>query len=77
MSNKKTTPHLTLRNEDKFFYGLEVGTIFIYAQGYDWGEVVDIAEKAGVKVEYNNPPSAEYREFGCFSGKVIEKGGER
>lgn len=71
MRNRTKPPHLTLRNQAKFFYGLEVGAIFIFAQGYFWDEVVDIAKDAGVKVEYNQPSTAGYEEFGCFSGKVI------
>ena len=77
MSNKITTPHLTLMNQDSFFFGLPIGTIFTYSQGFVWGEVVLIAKNEGKMVEYNKPFTTEYKEFGCFSGKVIGKEGKK
>jgi len=73
MSNKITVPHLTQRNENKFFYGLEAGAIFTYSQSFLWEDVVFFAEKQGVKVAYNEYSTEEYEKFGCSSGKVIGK----
>ena len=57
--------------EKKFFDRLKVGDVFTYSDEYTLQDVAAIAKQYGKEIAYCQPGSPEYKEYGCYTCKIV------